>query len=247
MKKILEGRALLLALALLCGICTSVAARAATPTPASSRWKAGVNYTVLSPAQPTSAPPGKVQVIEFFYLACPFCHALEPHMLAWRKSKAAYIQFERVPVMWAPLQVADARLYYTLEALGRDDLVEIAFDTLHQMEKQTGTEKVMVGNTPAQTFALQEAFAEQHGVSAAAFASAYNSFDVHVELGRARQLGQAYEITGTPTIIVGGRYETGPSFFHFRAGRAPRASGDNRTIGLINFLAKWIHDHPQTG
>ena len=229
---------------LLAAVCGAQAARAANiPPPVSSRWKAGVNYKVISPAQPTNAPPGKVQVIEFFYLACPFCHALEPHMLAWRKTKPAYVQFVRVPVMWAPLQVADARLFYTLEALGRDDLVETAFNTLHQMEKQAGTEAVMVGSTPARTLALQEAFAEQHGVSAAAFVNAYNSFDVHVDLGRARQLGQMYEVTGTPTIIVDGRYRTGPSFFRFRQGRAPRASGDNRTIELINFLAKWVHDH----
>lgn len=213
------------------------------PLPTSGHWKQGVNYKVISPPQPTNAPPGKVQVIEFFYLACPFCHALEPHMVAWRKSKPAYVQFERVPVMWAPLQVADARLFYTLEALGRDDLVETAFNTMHQLEQQTGSEKVMVGDTPAQTFALQEAFAGKHGVSAAAFASAYNSFDVHVELNRARQLGQVYQITGTPTIIVDGRYETGPSFFRFRQGRAPRASGDHRTIELINFLTGWDHAH----
>ncbi len=213
------------------------------PLPVSSRWKAGVNYKVISPAVPTNAPAGKVQVMEFFYLACPFCHALEPHMLAWRKTKPAYVQFVRVPVMWAPLQVADARLFYTLEALGRDDLVETAFNTLHQMEKQAGTEAVMVGSTPARTLALQEAFAEQHGVSGAAFVNAYNSFDVHVELGRARQLGRMYEVTGTPTIVIDGRYRTGPSFFRFRAGRAPRASGDNRTIELIDFLTRWVHDH----
>ena len=87
------NRVLALATALLlAAVSGAQPARAAnTPPPVSSRWKAGVNYKVISPAQPTNAPPGKVQVIEFFYLACPFCHALEPHMLAWRKTKPAYV------------------------------------------------------------------------------------------------------------------------------------------------------------
>ncbi len=225
-------------------LAAGAAAQTAPPPPATAQWKSGVNYTVISPAQPTNAPAGKVQVIEFFYLACPFCHALEPHMLAWRKTKPAYVQFVRVPVMWAPLQVADARLYYTLEALGRDDLVETAFNTIHQLEVSAGgNENVMVGATPAQTFRLQEAFAEQHGVSAAAFANAYNSFDVHTELQQAGQLGQTYQVMNTPTIIIDGRYKTGPSM----AGRGDTSltGMNNRTIALINFLTKWDHDHPR--
>ncbi len=241
------SRAFLISVALLCGLYAGGApmARAAVPTPPSGRWKAGTNYTVLSPAQPTGAPQGKVQVMEFFYLACPFCHALEPHLLAWRKTKPSYVQFVRVPVVWAPLQTADAKLFYTLEAIGRDDLVETAFDTLHRLEKAAGgNEKVMIGDSPGKTLALQEAFAERHGVAAAAFAKAYNSFDVLIELGRSRRLEQLYQITGTPTLVIDGRYETGPSHFHFRKGSAAYTSGDRRTIELINFLTRWVHDHP---
>ena len=225
------------AVALLVGLYAGVgfASAAAADLPSSVRWKPGVNYTLISPAQPTSAPPGKVQVTEFFYLACPFCHALEPYMLAWRKSKPAYVEFVRVPVMWAPLQVADARLFYTLEAVGRDDLVEAAFHTLHRLEQAAGgNEDVMIGDTPAKTLALQAAFAQRHGVASTAFISAYRSFDVHVELGRARQLGQVYEITHTPTIVVDGRYKTDVA----------KAGGERQLIDLIGFLTRWDHEHP---
>ena len=230
--------ALLASAALLFALAAARTSAAASDLPSSARWKPNVNYTVISPAQPTNAPPGKVQVMEFFYLACPYCHALEPYMLAWRKSKPAYVQFVRVPVMWAPLQVKDARLFYTLEALGRDDLVETAFQTLHRLEQAAGgDEDVMVGDTPAKTLAVQAAFAERHGVTAGAFASAYNSFDVHVELDRARQLGQTFEITHTPTIIIDGRYKTDVA----------RAGGNQQLIALITFLTAWDHDHPGAG
>ena len=250
MKRTHAGRALLACAALLLGVWAGGARTraAASELPSSARWKAGVNYKLLSPAQPTNAPPGKVQVLEFFYLACPYCHALEPYIQAWRKSKPAYVQFERVPVMWAPLHVADARLFYTLRALGRHDLIETAFNTLHRLEQASGgDEDVMVGSTPAKTLALQEAFAERHGVAPAAFLSAYRSFDVHLELARARELGKVFQVMHTPTIIVAGRFVTGPSNFHFRAGRPPYVSGDKRTIELINFLTRWVHDHPHAG
>jgi thiol:disulfide interchange protein DsbA len=249
MRVSIKSGALTVATALLACCLGALGARAAAASlPVSSRWKAGVNYKILSPAQPTNAPAGKVQVIEFFYLACPFCHALEPHIVAWRKHKPSYVQFEQVPVMWAPLQQADARFYYTLLAVGRDDLVPTTFNTLHRLEQAAGgDENVMIGDTAAKTLALQEAFAERHGVPGSAFANAYHSFDVQVELDRARQLGNVYQITATPTIIVDGRFKTGPSYFSYHGNESRLASGDRRVIALINFLTRWVHDHPQAG
>ena len=243
--------ALLASAVLLFALCAGAArmSAAASELPSSARWKPNVNYTVLSPAQPTNAPPGKVQVMEFFYLACPYCHALEPDLEAWRKSKPRYVQFVRVPVTWAPLYTADARLYYTLEAMGRDDLVGTAFNTIHRLEQAAGGEEnVLVGDTPARTIALQEAFVERHGATADAFLNAYRSFDVLVELGRATRLWKTFNVTRTPTIIIDGRYETGPSpYFRFNPKRPPYGTGDHRLIKLIDFLTRWDHAHPQAG
>ena len=201
--------------------------------PTSSQWKPGVNYDVISPAQPTNAPPGKVQVMEVFWLACPHCHALEPYLLAWRKSKPDYVQFVRVPVMWGPVQQAHARLFYTLEALNRDDLVETAFNTIHNLETQTGSESIMVGASAADTMKMQEAFATQNGIGASAFESAYNSFDVNTQLQQAEQITQTYEVESVPTVIIDGRYRTDPA----------KAGGESQLIALIDFLAKWDHEH----
>ncbi len=215
------------------GAPTGTTAQGPLALPESSEWKPGVSYDVISPAQPTNAPPGKVQVMEVFWLACPHCHELEPYLLTWRKSKPDYVQFVRVPVMWGPVQQAHARLFYTLDALNRDDLVETAFNTIHTLENQTGSESVMVGSSPANTLKIQEAFATQNGVSASAFDSAYNSFDVSTRLQEAEQVTQTYEIQSVPTIIIDGRYRTDPA----------KAGGENKLIALIDFLAKWDHDH----
>ena len=202
--------------------------------PRSRLWTPGTNFTVLSPAEPTGAPAGKVQVLEVFWLGCPVCYAFEPYVRAWRKNLPAYVQFVRVPVMWDSLREAHARLFYTLEALGRDDLIAAAFDTLHRLQQQQGTETVMFSKIPGQNLALQEAFAERHGITAAAFAAAYHSFDVQLQLQKAKQIMHTYEVDSTPTLIVDGRYRTGP----------PQAGGFPQLISLISFLAKWDHDHP---
>src|SRR5580704_756038 len=83
------------------------------------KWVAGTNYKVIAPAQPTDASPGKVEVIEMFWYGCPHCFALDPIIESWRKNKAPYIEFVRVPVMWGEAHRAHARLFYTLQALGK--------------------------------------------------------------------------------------------------------------------------------
>src|SRR5579862_1764336 len=100
------------------------------------KWKPGVNYDPLVPAQPTTVGPGKVEVVEVFWLGCPHCEALEPFLQSWLKNKPGYIEFVRVPVMWGPAHRAHAHLFYTIAALNRTDLVQKAFDTIqaqHQM------------------------------------------------------------------------------------------------------------------
>src|SRR6185312_821233 len=87
----------------------------------SGKWKPGVNYDPIVPAQPTAVSPGKVEVVEVFWLGCPHCYALEPYVQAWLKNKPSYIEFVRIPVMWGPVHRGHARLFYTLAALNRSD------------------------------------------------------------------------------------------------------------------------------
>jgi protein dithiol oxidoreductase (disulfide-forming) len=207
----------------------------AAALPSSSDWKPGVNYSVVSPAQPTTVAPGKVEVLEVFWLACPHCYAFEPYIRQWLKTKPAYVEFVRVPVMWGPVQRAHARLYYTLEALGRDDLFEKTFTYIHDLDTQNGTESGLVTNDEQQTFREQQAWAEQNGIKADAFAQAYHSFYVNTQLQQAQETMNAYQVQEVPFIAVDGRFSTG----------VEQAGSPNKLISLIDFLAAWAHDHKQ--
>ena len=191
------------------------------------KWQPGVNYTVLVPAQPTSVSAGKVEVLEVFWLGCPHCYALEPLLKAWLKVKPGYVEFVRVPVIWQPIHRYHAHLYYTLDALGRPDLINKAFDTIAQQHVP------LAGADEAETFKLQQQFASANGVSADEFAKAYNSFSVAANLKRAEEVTQAYRVEGVPFIAVNGKYATEVS----------KAGGEPQLIQLIGDLAAAEHGH----
>jgi thiol:disulfide interchange protein DsbA len=166
------------------------------------KWVAGTNYKVLMPAQPTDAAPGKVEVLEVFWYACPHCYALEPFLTAWLKHKAPYIEFRRVPVTWQPVHQSHARLFYALEALGKESALHAdIFTEMHERKNYM----FMQGND-AETLSAQTNFVKAHGISAADFANAYNSFTVQTDLSKADDLVHRYHVDGVPTIIINGKY-----------------------------------------
>jgi thiol:disulfide interchange protein DsbA len=191
------------------------------------KWKAGVNYDPVVPSQPTAVPAGKVEVLEVFWYACPHCYALEPYLQAWRKTKPDYVEFVRVPVMWGPVHRAHAQLYYTLKQLGRNDLDDKVFETLHQQENP------LMGNSPEETFERQLQFAKQNGIDPEMFRKAYSSFAVNADLVRADEITQRYHVEGVPLIVINGKYMTDVG----------KAGSHENLIAEINDLAAGEHRH----
>ncbi|MDE2136396.1 MAG: thiol:disulfide interchange protein DsbA/DsbL [Gammaproteobacteria bacterium] len=191
------------------------------------RWKPGVQYEPLVPGQPTSVEPGKVEVLEMLWLGSPNCYALEPAIRAWLRSRPAWIEFARVPVMWNAQQRAHARLFYTLLSLGRADLVDKAFDTIQLQHNP------LIGPTDEESLRIEQAWAAQQGIGAADYASAWRSAAVSAQLERAEDLTLRYRIRNIPTLIVNGKYETD----------VPRAGSLANLMQLIDDLAASEHRH----
>lgn len=186
------------------------------------RWKSGVNYRPIVPAQTTSAEAGEVEVLEVFWYGCAHCYALDPFLESWKKSKAPYVKFVRMPVMWGPAHRAHARLFYTLEALGKLEALHTkVFDEIHQRGN------VLVANDEAQTLKLQLAFAKANGISEADFTREYNGFSVNTKLQRAEELNRRYRVDSVPLVIVNGKYQTDVGM----------AGGNSQLLQLINDLA----------
>jgi thiol:disulfide interchange protein DsbA len=195
----------------------------------SGKWKPGVNYDVLTPAQPTNVGPGKVEVVEVFWLGCPHCYALEPFVEAWLKNKPSYIEFVRVPVMWGPVHRAHARLFYTLQALNRSDLFQKAFDTIQQKHEPL----ISATGNDDESLKLQQAWAKDNGINPDDYAKAFNSFSVNSNLQRAEQLTQRYQVQGVPLVVIDGKYSTDVA----------KAGGPQQLISEIDDLAASEHRH----
>ena len=157
------------------------------------------NYTVLKPAQPTvtEVAPGRVEIAEVFWYACGHCYAIEPKVEAWiAKGKPAYVDYVFVPATWNDMLKTHARIFYTIQLLGKPQLHDLVF-------REINVKRNML-ETPAKI----EAFFVANGVSKADFQKAFSSFAVESKIRQAEDLNRRHKITGTPTFVVGGKYVT---------------------------------------
>ncbi len=199
----------------------------AATTPPATPYKDGVNYTRLVPGQPTSAGPDQVEVIEMFWYGCGHCNALDPLVEAWKKRKAPYIKFVRVPVMWDnDVHRSHARLYYTLEDLGKlDQLHPEVFKEIHT------NGNMLVSQDPAETEQKQRDFLKKFGVTDAQFKNSYHSFNVETNLQRAEQTTIRYAVASVPTFIINGKYITDVG----------KAGGTDQLFTMVDTLAAQEH------
>ena len=154
----------------------------------------GTDYKLIEPAQATRSG-NKIEVLEFFFYGCSHCFHLHPDLTAWERKMPKDVELVLVPTIfnatWEPM----AYTYYALEIMGQqlklhDDLYE-AWN---------------VKNTDLSDESKIAAFLAQRGVDSKKFSEAYHSFSVQSKVMRSKQLTQSYNIRGTPTIIVDGKY-----------------------------------------
>lgn len=161
-------------------------------------FKAGTDYDLVNPPQPTQDPK-KVEVMEFFWYGCPHCLDFEPDLNAWLKTKPQNVQFIRQPAVFNEQWAAHAKAFYTAEALGVEEKLHADFFDAIQHKK----EKLITEEDQAKFFVA-------HGVDEAAFHQAYKSFAVDSKMRIAAVIGAKYGITGTPSIVVNGKFVVSP-------------------------------------
>jgi thiol:disulfide interchange protein DsbA len=212
-------------------VAAATSAASAAALPASTPWQEGVNYARLVPAQPTAVPTGQVEVLEFFWYACPHCYALEPLVQSWDKTKAPYIAFLRVPVLWNEGHRSLARLFYTLQSLGK---LNQFHDEVFKEIQVNGDP--LVGGDPNNVAAaerIQLAFIKKLGIPEADFEKAYHSFEVEKSMQRADELVQRYRVSAVPTFVVNGKY----------IADVATAGGPERLLSEVSDLAALEHKH----
>jgi thiol:disulfide interchange protein DsbA len=157
----------------------------------------GIDYKVLREPVATSSP-GKIEILEFFWYACPHCFHLEPHLNKWKAKLPSDVVFKKVHVAFRG--DVHQKIFYTLEALGKaDSLGGKVFEQIHQR-----------GNAMGMLLEVSE-WAKTQGIDIAKFESLWNSFGVQTQQKRANALVESYKVEGVPTFGVNGRFVTSPA------------------------------------
>lgn len=157
---------------------------------------AGKDYEILvTPVR--TANPDKIEVAEAFSYGCSHCFHFEPALATWVTKLPADVHFVRVPVVWDnDIRALHAKMYFTAQQINKLDTLHSAiFNAIH-VEKKSLDDEGSIAK-----------FFNDKGVDPKVFAKTFNSFGVDSLLKQSEAKIRGYNVTGTPTVIVNGKYK----------------------------------------
>jgi len=164
-----------------------------------SRTTQAAGFEIIDPPQNTTVSD-KVEVLEYLWLGCPHCYALEPSMEAWEKDKPDYIHFVREAPPLNPSWENHSRGFYAAQLLDKEEEFVVAmFEAIHQ-KKQPMRDKKKIAE-----------LAGTLGMDESKFLSAMDSFAVEGKLKRATAMAIKAGISSVPSIIINGKYRASSS------------------------------------
>lgn len=199
----------------------AAAATAPTTAPPSAdrQWELGADYLLIDTRVPTSTGD-KIEVTEVFSYACPHCAHFQPTVDELKAKLPANAQLVLIPAVFRPEWEPFARAFYTAQSLGiLDKTHQALFDALYSEHLPLTTLDSLVNG-----------FYANHGANPSTFLSTANSFVIDSKLSRGDQLVRAYGVTGTPTLIVNGKYRVEMS--------SERKIGPAEAIQIVLYLVQ---------
>lgn len=156
-------------------------------------WVEGEHYDVITPA--LRGKSDKIEVTEFFWYGCTHCYSFEPQIAQWKKSLDDDVVVVGSPAMWNALMEIHAKAFYAAQVLGVLDKVHMPlFQAINVDRKRLDSEDEL-----AALFAAS-------GIAREDFQKAFNSFGVGSQVRQANSRARAARITGTPEMMVAGKY-----------------------------------------
>lgn len=162
--------------------------------------EAGKDYIEIPNGSPLDPAEGMVVVEEFFNYVCPACYGFEPKFVAWTRQLPSYAKVVHIPAAFRPDFVQYAHAYYAAEIFGIvDKSHQAVYDAIHRSHVLPAE-----GDKPDEGKIAQ--FYSDFGVNAQKFLAAMKSFEVDYKVRRASDHMQRSKVTGTPAIVINGRY-----------------------------------------
>jgi thiol:disulfide interchange protein DsbA len=156
-------------------------------------FQEGVHYFEIDQAP---MERDNVEVTEVFSYLCNHCATFEPFVQAWKERKPENVELKRIPVVFGRRAYElYARGYVTATLMGIEEESHVAMmDAIWKDRRQMRSLEDLAD------------FYSQFGVSRESFLATAQSFSVDTQIRREQKLVAAYGITGTPTMVVNGRY-----------------------------------------
>lgn len=205
----------------------------ATAATAETTWKEGENYFLIEPAQATSAPAGKVEVVEVFSYGCPACNKFYPTVDKLRATLPKNVAWRYLPASWHVEEdwKVFQRAFFAADSLGIVDRTHAKiFDAIWKTgELATMDLTTSQIKSPLPSLADVAQYYEKIAkLKPGSFLEAAHSFSVDARMREADSQIRAYQVDGTPSLVVNGKYRiTGSS-----------AGGPDQFIALAQWLVK---------
>lgn len=157
-------------------------------------YQEGLHYFLIDGAP--AANTGPTELVEAFSYLCSHCSTFEPYISAWIKRKPENVGFRRIPVVFGRGSwELYARGYVTAQMMNVGEEAHTAL-----MDRLWKEKKVM------RSMEELAEFYSQFGVDKDKFIATSTSFAVETTLKKDQLKVQSYGVTGTPTLILNGKY-----------------------------------------
>jgi thiol:disulfide interchange protein DsbA len=176
----------------------------------------GVDYQVISPAQATFGPAGKIEVAEVFSYHCPACADFNPYFERWKANAPADVRVTYVHAAFGGAIDNLARGFYAADTLGATERTHGGFFRAFHVDR-----KITTGSLDE----VADVYASL-GLDRKQVLDTMNSFGVTSKVNRAKQFAQRTGANSTPTVVVAGKYRL----------NATREGGWEGLIRTIDYL-----------
>lgn len=155
----------------------------------------------VDPPVPTVAADGEVELVEFFNFSCPACFRFQAPFNDWkRRMKPENVLLVRKPVVFERAGGLYARLYFSLEAVGKEEeLFQPVFQAIHKKRRLLNSEGRILD------------WLEEQGLERGRMEGVFNSFGVKSKVRRAEREARSYGVDSTPQMVVAGKHRLSPT------------------------------------
>ena len=176
-------------------LCTLLALSFVAPLAMAQEWEEGTHYNRLSTPVETRSGD-QYEVAEVFWYGCPSCYQMQPVITQWKKDLADDVNLRHVPASMRRDWETHAQAFYVARELGVVDQVHgPLFDALAGERRNLNSKE-----------AIAAFFEEVGAADAEAVKEAWDGFAVDTAMRCGKAFQQGARVTGTPTLVVEGRY-----------------------------------------